>query len=107
MPAPAPSTGLTSAQPRSIGFTVADGTAFGGFGREGPGVQSVRCATVGGHETEPIGKSVGSLGTGRCPHHARSRLRVVENRIVCLEKSRDAVIDYLRRTGHADLLTPA
>ncbi|MEU9616790.1 MerR family transcriptional regulator [Streptomyces sp. NPDC048209] len=34
-------------------------------------------------------------------------LRVVENRIVCLEKSRDAVIDYLRRTGHADLLTPA
>ena len=32
-------------------------------------------------------------------------LRVVENRIVCLEKSRDAVIDYLRRTGHADLLT--
>lgn len=33
-------------------------------------------------------------------------LRVVENRIVCLEKSRDAVIDYLRRTGHADLLTP-
>ncbi|MBX9362063.1 MerR family transcriptional regulator [Streptomyces sp. WAC04114] len=34
-------------------------------------------------------------------------LRVVENRIVCLEKSRDAVIDYLRRTGHADLLTSA
>jgi len=34
-------------------------------------------------------------------------LRVVENRIVCLEKSRDAVIDYLRRTGHADLLAPA
>ncbi|MFD6292976.1 MerR family transcriptional regulator [Streptomyces sp. NPDC060205] len=34
-------------------------------------------------------------------------LRVVENRIVCLEKSRDAVIGYLRRTGHADLLTPA
>ena len=34
-------------------------------------------------------------------------LRVVENRIVCLEKSRDAVIDYLRRTGHADLLSPA
>ncbi|MEU5415759.1 MerR family transcriptional regulator [Streptomyces clavifer] len=34
-------------------------------------------------------------------------LRVVEKRIVCLEKSRDAVIDYLRRTGHADLLTPA
>ncbi|WP_240372617.1 MerR family transcriptional regulator [Brevibacterium zhoupengii] len=32
-------------------------------------------------------------------------LRVVENRIVCLEKSRDAVIDYLRRTNHADLLT--
>ncbi|MEU0677095.1 MerR family transcriptional regulator [Streptomyces sp. NPDC006172] len=34
-------------------------------------------------------------------------LRIVENRIVCLEKSRDAVIDYLRRTGHADLLSPA
>lgn len=34
-------------------------------------------------------------------------LRVVESRIVCLEKSRDAVIDYLRRAGHADLLTPA
>ncbi|MFE2451689.1 MerR family transcriptional regulator [[Kitasatospora] papulosa] len=34
-------------------------------------------------------------------------LRIVENRIVCLEKSRDAVIGYLRRTGHADLLTPA
>lgn len=32
-------------------------------------------------------------------------LRVVENRIVCLEKSRDAVIDYLQRTSHSDLLT--
>ncbi|WP_341946384.1 MerR family transcriptional regulator [Microbacterium sp. LWH11-1.2] len=32
-------------------------------------------------------------------------LRVVENRIVCLEKSREAVIDYLRRTGHTDLLS--
>jgi hypothetical protein len=32
-------------------------------------------------------------------------LRVVENRIVCLEKSRDAVIKYLQRTNHADLLT--
>lgn len=32
-------------------------------------------------------------------------LRVVENRIVCLEKSRDAVIGYLQRTNHADLLT--
>ncbi|BCW48110.1 MerR family transcriptional regulator [Arthrobacter sp. StoSoilB13] len=32
-------------------------------------------------------------------------LRVVENRIVCLEKSRDAVIDFLQRTNHADLLT--
>lgn len=32
-------------------------------------------------------------------------LRVVENRIVCLEKSRDAVNSYLQRTNHADLLT--
>ncbi|KQU55321.1 hypothetical protein ASG84_23140 [Rhodococcus sp. Leaf278] len=32
-------------------------------------------------------------------------LRVVENRIVCLEKSREAVIDYLRSTDHADLLS--
>lgn len=32
-------------------------------------------------------------------------LRVVENRIECLQKSRDAVIDYLRTTDHADLLT--
>lgn len=31
-------------------------------------------------------------------------LRVVENRIVCLEKSREAVIRYLRSTEHADLL---
>ena len=31
-------------------------------------------------------------------------LRVVENRIVCLEKSRDAVIDFLQRTNHSDLL---
>ncbi|MDQ1218004.1 MerR family transcriptional regulator [Microbacterium arborescens] len=34
-------------------------------------------------------------------------LRVVENRIVCLEKSRDAVVDYLERSDHADLLTRA
>ncbi|MFF1883000.1 MerR family transcriptional regulator [Pseudarthrobacter sp. NPDC058196] len=34
-------------------------------------------------------------------------LRVVENRIVCLEKSRDAVIDFLQRTNHSDLLTHA
>lgn len=32
-------------------------------------------------------------------------LRIVENRIVCLEKSRDAVIEYLRRAGHVDRLT--
>ena len=31
-------------------------------------------------------------------------LRVVENRIVCLEKSRDAVTDYLLNSEHADLL---
>jgi DNA-binding transcriptional MerR regulator len=34
-------------------------------------------------------------------------LRVVEDRIVCLEKSRDAVIQYLQRTDHADLLSLA
>ncbi len=34
-------------------------------------------------------------------------LQVVENRIVCLEKSRDAVTDYLLRSEHADLLSPA
>ncbi|MET3452927.1 MerR family transcriptional regulator [Curtobacterium sp. 1544] len=34
-------------------------------------------------------------------------LRVVENRIVCLEKSRDAVTEYLLRSEHADLLSPA
>ncbi|AZH82014.1 MerR family transcriptional regulator [Plantibacter sp. PA-3-X8] len=34
-------------------------------------------------------------------------LRVVEDRIVCLEKSRDAVIHYLQHTDHADLLSPA
>lgn len=34
-------------------------------------------------------------------------LRVVENRIVCLEKSRDAVISYLEGTGNADLLANA
>lgn len=32
-------------------------------------------------------------------------LRVVEERIVCLEKSRDAVIHYLQSTDHADLLS--
>jgi len=31
-------------------------------------------------------------------------LRVVENRIVCLERSRDAVIEYLEQAGHTDLL---
>ncbi|MBO9044853.1 MerR family transcriptional regulator [Curtobacterium flaccumfaciens] len=34
-------------------------------------------------------------------------LRVVENRIVCLEKSREAVIDYLTNSEHADLLATA
>lgn len=32
-------------------------------------------------------------------------LRAVEERIVCLEKSRDSVIEFLQRTSHADLLT--
>ncbi|WP_235026449.1 MerR family transcriptional regulator [Glutamicibacter sp. JC586] len=31
-------------------------------------------------------------------------LRAVEERIVCLEKSRDSVIEFLQRTSHADLL---
>ncbi|MEV4668595.1 MULTISPECIES: MerR family transcriptional regulator [unclassified Microbacterium] len=31
-------------------------------------------------------------------------LRVVENRISCLEKSRDAVIRYLRSSEHSDVL---
>lgn len=31
-------------------------------------------------------------------------LRVVENRIICLEKSRDAVIAYLGSSDHSDLL---
>lgn len=34
-------------------------------------------------------------------------LRVVENRIVCLQKSREAVISYLQNSDHADLLTTA
>ncbi|MCD2498477.1 MerR family transcriptional regulator [Microbacterium nymphoidis] len=33
-------------------------------------------------------------------------LQVVESRIACLEKSRDAVIDYIARSAHADLLAP-
>ncbi|MEV4775906.1 MerR family transcriptional regulator [Microbacterium sp. LTA6] len=32
-------------------------------------------------------------------------LRVVENRILCLQKSREAVIGYLQNSAHADLLT--
>lgn len=34
-------------------------------------------------------------------------LRVVENRIVCLERSRDAVTSYLEGAGYADLLAGA
>ncbi|MDF2046039.1 MULTISPECIES: MerR family transcriptional regulator [Microbacterium] len=34
-------------------------------------------------------------------------LRVVENRIVCLERSRDAVISYLTGAGYSDLLANA
>ena len=36
---------------------------------------------------------------------AGEELRVVETRIVCLEKSRDAVTGFLHRTNHSDLLT--
>jgi len=55
----------------------------------------------------PSNQDPGSACTQILAEELARELRVVENRIVCLEKSRDAVIDYLRRTGHADLLTPA
>jgi len=46
-----------------------------------------------------------TVGNRALAEELAQELRVVENRIVCLEKSRDAVIDYLQRTNHADLLT--
>ena len=46
-----------------------------------------------------------AMGGRAAAEELARELRVVENRIVCLEKSRDAVIDFLRRTDHADLLT--
>ncbi|AZP21206.1 MerR family transcriptional regulator [Streptomyces aquilus] len=55
----------------------------------------------------PSAQDAGGACTQPLVEELARELRVVENRIVCLEKSRDAVIDYLRRTGHADLLTPA
>ncbi|MER6562209.1 MerR family transcriptional regulator [Streptomyces sp. NPDC001027] len=55
----------------------------------------------------PSAQEAGGACTQPLAEELARELRVVENRIVCLEKSRDAVIDYLRRTGHADLLTPA
>ncbi|MEU1006463.1 MerR family transcriptional regulator [Streptomyces tibetensis] len=57
-------------------------------------------------EAPPTQDTAGACTQALAGELARE-LRVVENRIVCLEKSRDAVIDYLRRTGHADLLAPA
>ncbi|PWS46618.1 MerR family transcriptional regulator [Streptomyces sp. FT05W] len=55
----------------------------------------------------PSTQDVAGACTQTLAEELAHELRVVENRIVCLEKSRDAVIDYVRRTGHADLLTPA
>ncbi|MET8559011.1 MerR family transcriptional regulator [Streptomyces sp. NPDC004959] len=55
----------------------------------------------------PSNQDAGGACTQALAEELAHELRVVENRIVCLEKSRDAVIDYLRRTGHADLLIPA
>ncbi len=46
-----------------------------------------------------------AMGGRAAAEELARELRVVENRIVCLEKSRDAVIDFLRSTDHADLLT--
>ncbi|MEK8069663.1 MerR family transcriptional regulator [Rhodococcoides navarretei] len=46
-----------------------------------------------------------AIGGRAAAEELARELRVVENRIVCLEKSRDAVIGFLRRTDHADLLT--
>ncbi len=59
-------------------------------------------------DIESPGSQLQSTSCGRASAEELAReLRVVENRIVCLEKSRDAVIDYLRHTNHADLITLA
>ena len=52
----------------------------------------------------PEPKQYSTMGGRAAAEELARELRVVENRIVCLEKSRDAVIDYLRSTDHADLL---
>jgi DNA-binding transcriptional MerR regulator len=53
----------------------------------------------------PATQGQSTVGNRALAEELAQELRVVENRIVCLEKSRDAVIDYLQRTNHADLLT--
>ena len=55
----------------------------------------------------PAAQGQAAVGNRALAEELAQELRVVENRIVCLEKSRDAVIDYLRRKNHADLLAPA
>jgi len=45
-----------------------------------------------------------SAGSRAAAEELARELRVVENRIVCLQKSREAVTDYLLRSEHADLL---
>jgi len=53
----------------------------------------------------PEQEQYSTMGGRAAAEELARELRVVENRIVCLEKSRDAVIDFLRSTDHADLLT--
>lgn len=53
----------------------------------------------------PEQEQYSAMGGRAAAEELARELRVVENRIVCLEKSRDAVIDFLRSTDHADLLT--
>ena len=55
----------------------------------------------------PAAQDQGAVYNRALAEELAQELRVVENRIVCLEKSRDAVIDFLRREHHADLLTTA
>ena len=53
----------------------------------------------------PAAQDPADVGNRALAEELAQELRVVENRIVCLEKSRDAVIAYLQGTNHADLLT--
>lgn len=56
-------------------------------------------ASPPGHESEVCSRT--------SAEELARELRVVENRIVCLEKSREAVIEYIQSTGHVDLLSTA